>query len=305
MLIYIAGAGAMGCRFGVQLHRAGEDVILLDNWHEHIVSIQENGLKVNDEVEPVRIPIMKPTEATKTADVIILFTKAMQLRTMFDDIQHVIGDETKVLCLLNGLGHAEVIRDYVKEENIVMGVTVWTAGLNGPGHVLMQGVGTINLQCIVPTNAQAGHVMTDVLNRAALCATYDDNVVEAIWRKACVNGTMNSNCAILDCNIGELFASQDGQQAVDAIIKEFIAVANLENVPLDYDDIRSYVYAIAEKATHHYPSMHQDLVQNRRKTEIDYLNGYIARKAKEYGIQTPYNDYITHLIHTKESTFAK
>ena len=53
------------------------------------------------------------------------------------------------------------------------------------------------------------------------------------------------------------------------------------------------------KAAEHYPSMHQDLVQHKRMTEIDYLNGYISRKGKEYGIDTPYCDYVTQMIHLK------
>ena len=47
--------------------------------------------------------------------------------------------------------------------------------------------------------------------------------------------------------------------------------------------------------------MHQDLIQNNRLTEIEYLNGYVARKNKEYGVESPYCEYVTKLIHTKES----
>ncbi|WP_324186109.1 2-dehydropantoate 2-reductase N-terminal domain-containing protein, partial [Streptococcus agalactiae] len=46
MLVYIAGSGAMGCRFGYQISKTNHDVILLDNWADHIMAIKENGLKV-------------------------------------------------------------------------------------------------------------------------------------------------------------------------------------------------------------------------------------------------------------------
>ena len=62
MLVYIAGSGAMGCRFGYQLSKINHEVILLDNWEEHIEAIRENGLKVTGDVEEaVHLPIMKPT----------------------------------------------------------------------------------------------------------------------------------------------------------------------------------------------------------------------------------------------------
>lgn len=117
MLIYIAGSGAMGCRFGYQLHKAGQEVILLDKWEDHIKKITEDGLTIKGDVEDVaKMEIMKPTEAKKEADLIILFTKAMQLKSMLNDIKPIIGDKTKVLCLLNGLGHEDVIKEFIPEK---------------------------------------------------------------------------------------------------------------------------------------------------------------------------------------------
>ncbi|MGT2887436.1 2-dehydropantoate 2-reductase [Streptococcus didelphis] len=302
MLVYIAGSGAMGCRFGYQISKTDNEVILLDNWDAHIQAIKAEGLIITGDVEDkVKLPIMKPSQATKEADLIILFTKAMQLPQMLKDIQGIIGQETKVLCLLNGLGHEEVIRQYIAEHNILMGVTVWTAGLKGPGHAHLQGVGALNLQSIDPENKEAGHQVVDMLNQAKLFASYDENVLPNIWRKACVNGTMNSTCALLDCTIGELFASQDGVKMVEEIIHEFVTVGKAEGVELKEEEITKYVMDTSVKAAHHYPSMHQDLVQNHRLTEIDYLNGAVNSKGQKLGIDTPYCRLITQLIHAKEN----
>ena len=88
MFIYIAGSGAMGCRFGYQLYKAGQEVVLLDMWEDHIKAIQENGLKIiGDQEDCVHIPIMRPEEASRKADLVILFTKAMQLPDMLEKIR--------------------------------------------------------------------------------------------------------------------------------------------------------------------------------------------------------------------------
>lgn len=306
MLTYIAGSGAMGCRFGAQLAQSNQKVILLDNWDEHIQKIQKDGLKVTGTIEKeMNLSIMRPSEATEPADYIILFTKAMQLPKMLEDIQQIINEDTKVVCLLNGLGHEEVIRQYVPEHSIIMGVTVWTASLSGPGHVHLSGTGEINLQSLLPSGEEAGRVITEMLNKAGLNATYESDVISAIWRKACVNGTMNSNCAVLDCTVGELFASSNGKEIINSIIDEFVEIAELEGISLDDQEMKDYVYQTAVKAADHYPSMHQDLIQNNRLTEIDYLNGYVARKAQEYEVETPYCEYITKMVHLKESLLVK
>lgn len=306
MLTYIAGSGAMGCRFGASLAEIGEKVILLDNWDAHIQAIQQDGLKISGEIEKtIQIPIMRPEEAQEPADLIILFTKAMQLPDMLQSIKQIIHEDTKVLCLLNGLGHQDVISQYIPKEAIIMGVTVWTAALVGPGHVKLNGTGEVNLQSLEEEGAPVGRQVAELLSAAHLNATYDTDVFNSIWRKACVNGTMNSNCAVLDCTIGELFSTEDGEEIVNTTIKEFISIAKHENITVDEKSITDYVYKTSVKAAEHYPSMHQDLVQHKRMTEIDYLNGYISRKGKEYGIDTPYCDYVTQMIHLKESLLVK
>lgn len=302
MLIYIAGAGAMGCRFGYQLHEAGNEVILLDNWEAHIEAIKKNGLKITgDKEDTVKLSIMKPTEAIKKAELIILFTKAMQLPSMLQDIEHIIDNNTKVLCLLNGLGHNEVLEKYMPIKNILLGVTVWTAGLSGPGVAKLSGTGSVNIQSLDKSGVDEAKHIVQVMNEANLNVEYDEDVFPSIWRKACVNGTMNSTCALLDATIGEFFASETAKDIVLNIIHEFVKVGEATGVELDEKQITEYVFATSKAAAHHYPSMHQDLIQNHRLTEIDFINGYVARKGKEFGIDTPYCQMITELIHAKEN----
>lgn len=301
MRVYIAGSGAMGCRFGYQLSKTRHEVILLDNWDAHIEAIRENGLKVTGDFdETVQLPIMKPTEAREVADLIILLTKADQLPKMLQDIKGIIGEKTKVLSLLNGLGHATTMRRYVPDESIMVGVTIWLAGLKGPGHVHLQGPGSISVQNMVG-DGQSVADMIAMFNEAGLNATYDDHVINAIWQKACVNGTMNPTCTILNCTIGELFGTEGGLNLVQGIFKEFIAVAKSETDGIDEEAIWKYIIDASKKASNHYPSMHQDLVQNGRKTEIDYLNGAVVFKGKRAGIPTPYCQMITEMVHAKEA----
>lgn len=301
MRIYIAGAGAMGCRFGYQLTQSGEDVILLDKWPDHIEAIQENGLVVTgDKEDTVSIPIMQPEEATDPADLIILFTKAMQLSDMLSSIQPIIGDETRVLCLLNGLGHLERIEQYVQKKHILMGVTVWTAQLNGPGQVHLSGTGAINLQSVDAAGDAIGQEVVDVLNKAELNATYDRDVWPSIWRKVCVNGTMNGTCALMDANIGEVFAHDAGLRIVRQLIHEFVTVAAAEGITIDKEEMYQYVIDVSQKVGTHYPSMHQDLIQQHRLTEIDFINGAVAKIGQKHGLDTPYCQMLTDLIHLKE-----
>ena len=147
MNITIAGVGAMGSRFALMLHRAGHKVTLVDGWKEHVTAIQKDGLQANLNGEEVvaKLPIYLQSEVDPTLsnDLIILFTEAMQLEAMLADIQPLIHDNTAVLCLLNGIGHEEVIEKYVPRNQIMIGNTMWTAGMEEPGRAKLFGNGSI------------------------------------------------------------------------------------------------------------------------------------------------------------------
>lgn len=306
MKVIIAGAGAMGSRFGIMLHKGGNDVTLVDGWPDHVNAIKKNGLKANFNGEDitVNIPVMLQSEieASEKADLIILFTKAMQLDKMLQDVKPLISDQTKILCLLNGIGHEDTIEKYIPMENIFIGNTMWTAGLVGPGEVKLFGNGSVELQNLGKGQENAAKELANFLSKSNLNAKYSDNIHYSIYRKACVNGTMNCLCSILDVNMAELGATKPAHDMVVTVVNEFAAVAKHEGVDLDVKEVVEHVESCFDPETigKHYPSMYQDLIKNHRLTEIDYINGAVSRKGKKYSIPTPYCDLLTQLIHAKE-----
>ncbi|MBO0427905.1 2-dehydropantoate 2-reductase [Vagococcus fluvialis] len=307
MKIIIAGAGAMGSRFGLMLHQAKNDVILIDGWQEHIDLIKQNGLKANFNGEEIveNISIYHQNDVSSvdfSADLVILFTKAMQLDGMMQSINNMVGENTKVLCLLNGIGHEDVIKKYVPLSNIILGNTMWTAGLEGPGKAKLFGNGSIDLQNLGTDGKEAAEEVIEVLNAANLNAKYSDNILSSIYKKACVNGTMNGLCTILDSNMAGFGETDIADDIVEAIVSEFAAVAERENATLNVPEVLAQIKTCYNRETIglHHPSMYQDLIINNRLTEIDYINGAIVRKGKEYGIETPYCSFLTQLVHAKE-----
>ncbi|MGN2369025.1 2-dehydropantoate 2-reductase [Clostridium cagae] len=309
MKIAIVGAGAMGSRYGYMLHESGNEVFLIDAWKDHVDTINKEGLTVeqNGECKKVKIPAMLPEDAKEVPDLVILFTKSMGLESMLKSVKNILGKHTRVLCLLNGLGHNETIEKYVDSKNILMGVTLWTAGLAGAGHVVLTGDGSLEVQNIDSNMEVEAREVCDILNQAGLKAHYSENVIFSIWRKACVNGTLNSCCTILDCNIKEFGELKETPELIRNIIKEFADIAAKYGVELNVEEVANGIEKIYDpsQAGEHYPSMHQDLIQNHRLTEIDYINGYVSRKGKEFNIKTECNDLLTTMVHAKEQLLVK
>ena len=310
MKIAIAGAGAMGSRFGVMLSRAGNQVILIDQWAAHVQAINEKGLTVDTETgsSQVKLPAYLPADVQEKPELVILFTKSMGLANMLAAIEPILGETTKIVCLLNGLGHVPTLEKYVRKENIFMGVTLWTAGLVGPGHVKLVGNGRVEVQNIDPAGETAAKEICDLFSQAGLNAVYSENVIFSIWRKACVNGTLNTLCTLLDCNIGEFGQLPQAASLLRQIIAEFALIAKAaDQVTLTIEPVAQQIEELYDpkQAGLHYPSMYQDLILHHRLTEIDYLNGYVAKKAAELNLATPICQLLTELIHAKEALLVK
>lgn len=301
MKIAIAGSGALGCGFGYMMKKEGNDVTLIDFWDDHINAIKENGLSitVNGKEDNVIIPIGKPEEIKDTFDTVFIFTKSMGLRQMLEKIKHMLTEDTKVVCLLNGLGHATTISEYIPQKNIIMGTTLWTGGIDAPGKTHFMGEGPVEVQNSDENEEEGTREVVKMMADCGLNGVYSQNVNFTTWRKACVNGTMNALCSLLDCNIKELFETSQIDQLNKKIVSEFSRVAETEGVHIDVEETVNYLKGTAEKVGEHYPSMHQDL-KNKRLTEIDFLNGEVAKQAEAKGLEAPYSQLITQLIHAKE-----
>ena len=142
MKITIAGAGAMGCRFGGALFAAGHEVLLLDGWPEHVSAINGRGLRVDDSdgSHVVRVPA-HAFPADQPGDLVIVFGKATQTASVAAASAAAIGPSTLVLTLQNGLGNIEALRSRVPDSRLLAGTTTLGTELLGPGHIRALGSG--------------------------------------------------------------------------------------------------------------------------------------------------------------------
>lgn len=305
MKIAIAGAGAMGCRFGVKLQNAGNDVTLIDNWADHVAAINTTGLIVTTDDGTDHVTAMTaaaPQDVTDHFDLIILFTKAMQMDHMLTELGDVLSNQPVVLTLANGIGNIETIEKHVPKNRVVAGTTIWSSSLTGPGHITVTGTGSISLQAIVPDEFPDLPAVLNTFNDAGLNASVAEDVLAAIWKKAGLNSVLNTYCTLFDCNIGEFGALPNWRTLNDAVLDEFQAVADAAKISFDAPAVTELIAAQFDPTTNggHYPSMHQDMAKHR-PTEVDFLNGYVAKLGAQLNVSAPINANLAQQIHAKES----
>ena len=306
MKFLVAGVGAMGTRFALKLKQAGNDVTVVDGWDLRLKSLKKDGLCANLDGQEVveHVPAYGQTELPNNLrfDVVLFLTKSMQLEQMVKDLLPNFDDHTMALCLMNGIGHEQTLEKYLSKEQVFLGNTMWTAQMTRPDHVLLEDDGSCELSNVVPGEPQASQAkqLVEVLDKAGLKCHLLADPRYSVFRKGCVNGTLNTLCTLFECNLEEFSKTSHAHKMVVEVVKEFAAVGAKEGINLDVDEAVRHVEDCYRVIGAHYPSMYQDLVKNNRRTEVDYINGYVASHGKKYGLKTPYCTLLTQEVHTKE-----
>ena len=304
----ILGAGAMGSIIGAVLAKGGQEVVLVDPYKEHMEKVARDGLRVKwpDRMDTVHLATcVNPAEA-EPADVVVLLVKGFHSEAAVKGAPGLFGEQTYICSLQNGLGNDETLAGLFPQDRILQGVLRMTGSLTGPGEVLANTLGStaIYLGSLIRQGAadEMARTMAAHLNDGEVSAEFSHHVAEHIWAKAVSNACVNGTCGIVRLRVGEFFNHPAGFQTVQDITREVVAVAAAKGVNLDYDALIADMIASVKRGSAHYPSMAQDM-RAHRKTEIDSLNGAIARYGRELGIPTPANDYIARFVKIIEDNF--
>lgn len=301
MKICVVGAGAMGCLYGGCLSHIGHDVTLVGG--RSIPVIQEYGLKMNTAwTGPVVVhpKACNADELEGEFDVLILLTKTFQSRAAMDSVRHILNDKMTVLSLQNGLGNKELLQEYVSTEQIMLGMTLYPSDLVAPGEIIstFADIGAL-VDAEGPLTERTKKISAE-MDKAGIKHIIGEGAWEFIWEKIIFNSVANPVCTLLGVS-SEMLSPIDAYDLLYQMADEGVAIANANGVPISSESARKRIFNVLELRKPHAPSMLVDFAAGR-KTEVDFINGGLAREGKRLGIPTPINDIIIQLIHLKEQS---
>ncbi|PZR95772.1 MAG: 2-dehydropantoate 2-reductase [Stutzerimonas stutzeri] len=301
MRISILGAGAMGSLFGGLLAEAGHQVELIDVNPAQIAAVREHGLLIRNDAgeRRVAIPIMRPEESTTRPDWLVVFTKAMHTQGALDAARHLIGPQTRLLSLQNGLGNAEKLAGFADASRIAIGMTTVPADLVAPGEVHSHGASKTRVVMADGSENAALAALAAALDAVGLPCTVDPDAVVAIWEKVAFNVALNSLCAVTQRTVGALGADADGRQLAHAIASEALAVAQAEGLMVSPQRTHATIDHALDHHGGHKPSMLQDLLAGRA-TEVETLNGAVVLAARLHGIAAARTEALYALVKMAE-----
>jgi 2-dehydropantoate 2-reductase len=276
--IGIIGAGALGSVIGGSLAEAGNDVLLVNRNRAHVDAINRDGLTIRtdgkDRAVAIRAAI--PAEVGEPADLIIVLVKSFHTAEAVREAIGLVGPNTTVLSLQNGLGHEDILIGLVGRERVIAGKTYVGGVVLGPGE--LDGRISPRIERIAATFEAAG--MKLFVSR---------NIMGAMWDKLLVNIATGALSGITRLPYGELYAVPELEVTAMAAVAEAIAVANASGIALETVHPRdAWVKAGSGLPPEFKASMLQSL-EKGSVTEVDFINGAVVRAGAKAGVPTPVN----------------
>jgi len=304
MRVCVVGCGAVGSLFAAHLAQRGEaEVWAYDLDAAHVAAINEGGLRLSG-VGDVHGRLRATGDAAElpTCDFGIVATKALHTASAIQATARAFG-EGAVCSVQNGVGNEELIAEHVP--CVIRGTTFPAGRILEPGHVAWDTAGDTWIGPFEPRPAsmEAVETLAGLLTRAGMPTKAMPDARGAQWTKLIFNAASNPIGALTGLTHGRVCELPELRRLVSGLIAEGVAVAEAQGIVLDSDPDALIDHA-AEVAYEHKASMLQD-VQAGRRTEVDALNGGIARFGREHGVPTPLNESILALVYGRERSMQK
>jgi 2-dehydropantoate 2-reductase len=337
MKVLMVGAGAVGGYFGACLVKAGVDCAFLLR-PKTLAAVKQKGLTVHSVDQSFTVhPVAgsDPGDLPKPG-LMILSIKRYDLDEVLEQIRPVVLADTIVLTLQNGVDAEARILEHLPNARLVGGVAYIYAKIAEPGVIEHYKRGSVAIGAWRPAAApavphkkesdlqaatgkgpfarlgemrrQPTHVTKRAIGGAdlgAIKALFDEasipcQVVEDIrrtkWEKMCWNVVFNPLTVLLNDRISKALAHPETHAMIKLLVGEAVAVARAEGVELG-PDIAEKVVQWSQEIRDIHTSMYDDWKAGRR-TEIDFLNGYLVRRGRELGVPAPVNEAVCALVKT-------
>ncbi len=290
----VIGLGALGTMYArVFTEALGKEHVLILSDSRRTERLRRDGIWCNG--EKCDFNYVDAAEVTEPVDLLLFAVKSTGLTAAIDTCRHLVGPETTLMSVLNGVSSEELLAEAFGSEKVVWCVC-------SRASVVKEG-NRVNIFTALPPSGRtdigipAGHPdahykrLTAFFDRIGFHYWEPEDILLAMWGKMMCNTGCNQATMIYECTYAELQRPGEIRDTMIAAMAEVIPVANAEGVPLTEEILQNWVNIIDGLDPEAEPSMRQD-GKARRKSEVELFAGTVCRLGRKHGIPTPVNDRI-------------
>ena len=291
MRIAVMGTGGTGGYFGGLLARAGEEVTFIARG-DHLEAIRQNGLAIKSVLAgDFSIPA-KATDNTQDigpVDLVLFCVKAYDNAAAAGQIRPLIGPQTVVLSVQNGIDNEQQIGEVIGAEHILGCVSYVSSIIESPGVIAQTGgPGKIVFGEMQGGTSARTETLQSTLQNSGITAELHADIQVALWQKFLGICGVNGITALTRLPLGEILACEETRNLMRGTMEEVEAVARASGANLPEACVDQSMDLFSSVGPSVRGSMYYDLAAGRR-LELDVLNGTLVRLGSEHGIPTPIN----------------
>jgi 2-dehydropantoate 2-reductase len=289
MIIAIMGTGGVGGYYGGLLSQKGHEVIFIARG-AHLQAIRERGLQIKSVHGDFQVSSASATDNPAEAgqvDLVLFTTKTYQTDAAAKAIKPMVGQETVVLPLQNGIDAAERIGAYVGKEHLLGGATWLSAAIEAPGVI-----GQYSQFRRVVLGEFDGKVterlkwIHEVLQTTGIAVEISDDILKVLWTKFVFISSVSALGSLTRAAVGECRQVPETREVLREVLEEVAAVAWAKGVKLEEDLVAKTLEFIDNAAPDMKTSMQRD-VEAGRESELESMIGVVPRLGGETGVPTP------------------
>ncbi len=294
MRIAVIGAGGIGAIYGASLAKAGEEVIFVARG-AHVAAMRENGLRIEGDRGETHI---RPAQATDdiasigTVDYVLFAVKLWDVESAGQQIRPLVGPNTAVIPLQNGVDAAERLSAILGPEPVMGGTAFVTGSIVAPGVVRQTGTyQQMTFGELDGSGSVRGERLRDLCAAAGFEGMLSPDVKVPIWEKFLLLVPLASLNAVTRLPLGKWRADPDLLALFKTVLSETIAVGRAEGVPLPPDSADKTLAMMWAMPDYHMTSMGNDLARGNR-LELPWFAGKVVELGRRHAIPTPANGFI-------------
>ena len=288
MRIVVMGSGGTGGFFGAKLARAGEDVTFVARG-AHLEAIRTRGLRVKSAPEGewvVKAPAVDRLDGLPPADLVLFCVKSFDTESAGRAIAPVLGPDTGVLSIQNGVDNEEKLERIVGKGRVLGGIAQVFATIESPGVIQHTLLGRIQFGEMDGRESPRARAFLGACGRAQIPCELSQDVLRTLWGKYVYLVAHAGMTALTRCPAGIIRALPETRRLYRLLLEEMAALARASGADLGPGIVDTCMGFLDALGANGYSSLHHDLTHGKR-LEIDALQGHAVRLGERYGIPTP------------------
>lgn len=300
MKIAIIGPGSMGLLYGAYLSK-NNDVTMIGRSKEAMDTLNTYGITMTEKdgnVCTFPVNATSDTANLKPFELVIMFVKAYATDDALTQHKSIIGPDTILMTLQNGLGHEEVLRKYASKENIIIGTTNQGSSRTTPTSISHSGLGDTAFGALTGDSNRFEYIR-EIFENAGFPCLINSNVKQIIWNKLMINASSSVLSGVLGMPQGYVVEDKNAWKIEKDLLSELCAVATADGYPFDVNEQINRLEKHLKAAPSGLTSIYNDL-KNGNPTEVSFINGAVVDAAHRLSIPAPTHKLIVSLVHAME-----